>query len=260
MNTNENEDFDKALRQWHHDLSDEGDRVERMVGHVLSRTNSQSQPSVLPVQNPLLVDGGSHLFPRAVAVVACGVCVVLAGLVLTFQFEMDTATTSSVDFAQMKFSTNEITQQEKLVCHLDEIFEHQVGTFYQSGEQVSFEMNSVSPVLADRTCLSMRFVLQERASAGDWRTLQSTGVITGRDAQIQFPSRDGLVIDSWSHVLPDDSLWIEVGIRDGNGQLTVASVQCKLNEAKQVWARHSQRQEQRLIVVFELLRPCSEVI
>lgn len=155
------------------------------------------------------------------------------------------------------FTAEEIRRQEELVCELDRVFEHQLVGVHQKGKTVSVDLADEPPAAAEAPRLIMRFVLQQRVGNGEWSTVTQEDVIGPGDTQFGLHDDAQLQGDYWSHLLPDQSLWMEWTITQPGGGTVHRSGQYQLNRPAEVWVQTSAGRQSRMLMVYQLLNPCT---
>lgn len=243
--------FDSRLAEWGRSLRPGEEPLSRLQAVVLREF--ESAPPPLPSVRATLATkerprrGGWILAP----VVLC------LGIASWVMLRPDVGHRRSE--ASIAFTAEDVRSREDLVCELDRVFEHQLTGVRQQGATVSLDTVSES---GDRQTLRLvlRFVLQDRV-AGEWTTVDQEEVMGPVDDQFRFATPSRLDMDCWSHLLPDQSLWLESVVAPFGGEEVRLAAQFQINHPQEFWSSSTGPLPRRVLVVYQLLNPCSaEVI
>lgn len=249
-------ELDQLLVHWRQQLDCDDSQLQRMRDAVTSQLAGgkfEGESPVLPSQRRAVLP-----VPRRrplIALVAAVMCLVLTVWLLDSAPKGVTVSNSLALDGQVSFTSTEIRLQEELVCELDRVFEHQLVGVHLRGETVSVDVTNETLVGAPR--LIMRFVLQQRVGNGEWSTVRQEEVIGPQDNQFGLLDDAQHEVSYWSHLLPDQSLWMESTITQPGGGIMRHSGQYLLNHPAEVWAQSSEGRQRRMLVVYELLNPCA---
>ena len=251
-------ELDQLLVHWRQQLDCEEAQLQRMQDAVTSQlaggsfsgesiTLSSQQRAALPVpqSRPLL------------ALVLTVLSLAIALWLLDSTPQGIAVGNLPVLDTEVFFTAEEIRRQEELVCELDRVFEHQLVGVQQRGETVSVDLADESLTTVESPRLIMRFVLQQRFGNGEWSTVAQEDVIGPKDNQFGLLGDAQHEVDYWSHLLPDRTLWLELTITQPGGGNVRRSGQCQRNHPAEVWAQSSEGRQRRMLVVYELLNPCT---
>ena len=194
------------------------------------------------------------------AVVASVLCLALTGWLLDASPEGVTLHNPPPEVDLVSFTAADVHRQEELVCELDRVFEHQLVGVHQSGGTVSIDITSQPLTTAEVPQLMMRFVWQQREGGGVWTTVKQEEVIGPLDHQFGLLADSRLDAECWSHLLPDHSLWMDTTMTQPGGGVVRRAGQYQLNRPAEVWSQSSGQHQFRMLLVYELLKPCGREV
>lgn len=260
---------DQQLLRWHDRLQCDDSQRKRMQARFLEQLSVEqnSQDSIELATSESKVNSTStanrRFWRNPTLFVTTAAMVLLA--VGYWQFlpyresRPKDATSELGQVTSCAFSPDDIHRTEQLYCELDRVFEHKVPVIRQCGDRVDFDFATHDLTVQSKTPIILRFVLQERVNGDNWTTLHSEDIIGSNDQQFTLPKHSGIVVNYWSHLLPDRSLWVEVTVTDSTSstQPSQPSEQhCLSNDPKVVWTEKRDNKSLQLVLAFEQLKPC----
>lgn len=243
--------LDAQLAVWGQSLRRDEERLQRMKAALLSEFASDRP---LPPAFRAKLQAKDRPRPSGWTLVPVALCLGIAGWLLLSPAGWNRASQRSI-----AFTPDDVRSRENLVCELERVFEHQLVGVRQRGETVSVDTDSESRN-GEAPTLVLRFVLQDRL-AGVWTTVDQEEVMGPADDQFRFASPARLEIECWSHLLPDQSLWLESVVSPFGGKGVRMAGQFQINLPQELWSVSRGPLQRRVLVVYQMLNPCSgEVI
>ena len=248
-------EIDQMLKTWRQALGSDDSQLQRMRARVESRLVSMASGGPNLVRSARPASASIRPGRSVVAVMAVLLVLGLTGWLLELPRPEVTLSEQS-PAAPVAFTAAEIRKREELVCELDRVFEHHMLGVYQNGQAVEVDLAEQSLATVEAPRLVMRFVLQQRVGNGEWSTANQEEVIGQADHQFDLRADSHIVVGYWSHLLPDDSLWLETTITLSDGAVVSHSGQYQNNHPTEVWSQSFGAQQRRILVVYDLLNPC----
>ncbi|GAA5507282.1 hypothetical protein [Novipirellula caenicola] len=262
MKPSDDDKLDQTLHNWRSGLEPTQAQRDRMQSRFLDEFSAGPDPSTasvtLPPNGTSPYASGSWI--RVAACLAVGVCIVFVMFAWQYLSKPNPAgaivDSEPAPQSSWSFTPEELRRSEVLVCEFDRVFEHQVRSIHQRGQTVEVDLVNQTVARSETPRVIVRFVLQQRNTNTAWKTVQSEEWIGSQDHQFHLSNISDIEVQTWSHLLPDDSLWIELTVSSPDDVAEQRTRHCIANQPGIVWQRNRGDQQWQLVVVHELLKPC----
>ncbi|GAA4452070.1 hypothetical protein [Novipirellula rosea] len=262
MKPSDDDKLDQTLRDWRSGLEANQAQRDRMQTRFLDKLSegpdSITASVTLPPNDTSPYANGSWI--RVAACLAVGACIVF----VMFAWQYLSAPNPAGAIVHFEpapqptwsFTPEDLHRSEMLVCEFDRVFEHQVRSIHQRGQTVEVDLVNHTVAWEESPRVIVRFVLQQRNANSAWKTIQRDEWIGSQDHQFHLSNISDIEVQTWSHLLPDNSLWMEISVSSPDDVAERRTRHCIANQPGIVWQQDRGDQHWQLVVVHELLKPC----
>ncbi|MCA9080516.1 MAG: hypothetical protein KDA58_08150, partial [Planctomycetaceae bacterium] len=188
---------------------------------------------------------------------SAALCLVTAWATLSRSRQDRRHKVAAYEIATVTFAPDDLRRQSMLVCEMERLFDDKLELIHQRDGDVQLEFCETSRSNTRSRHVIFKLVLLEQTAAAEWELKQADEFIAGVDQVLELPSFTEAPAQLWTHLLPDDSLWVELSLPLQAGGQVARCTPCRLNEPHELWTGMQHGRAQRLLLVFELLSPCA---